>query len=315
LNLFNNNGELILLYKNMPKPKRAPKYDVVLSPEFYIVKKEQLPIKYSYQAKKLAPSILEDLLDKNKNYEYIVQKTKDGWRFFAYAPIDVEEFLDFNFDIPPSKIGLIYFADQLNKVLAEAPIELDNKTTLALLDSQATIIPKNMLETDKYIKFNRKLRPKGGFAFKSNKKLSEGNQTTDRNLIVVSALIALIALAYIAEGYSYKKATNELQNKLASIYEDSPELQSKLTRDSIKEKYQSIEKKQRSIREQLKNLSRLSSKKTILESLKLNKDNIEASFNVDPKDAKRIKEITTNTSLSYEQKDNIFNFKGALDVK
>ena len=315
MSFFSSSGELILLYKNMPKPKRAGTYDIVLSPQFYIVKKEQLPIKYSYQAKKLAPSILEEYLDQNKKYEYIVQKVKDGWKFFAYSPKDVEEFLKENFDIPPSKIGQVYFADQLHKVLAQVPIELDENNALAILDSQATIVPKTMLEVDKYAKFNKKLRPKGGFSFKSSKKLQEGNKTTDKNSIIIATLLSLIAIAYLVEAYSYKKAAKEAQDKMLAIYEDSPELQSKLTRDSIKAKYEAIEKKQRSIREQLKNFSKLSSKKSVLENLTLNKDNLEASFRVDPKEIKKIKSITTNTNLTYEQKDNLFKIKGALNVK
>jgi hypothetical protein len=315
LSFFSSNGELILLYKNMPKPKRAGTYDIVLSPQFYILKKEQLPIKYSYQAKRLAPSILEEYLDHNKDYEYVVQKSKDGWKFFAYAPQDIEEFLYEFFDIPANKIGQVYFADQLNTVLSKAPIELDENNALAILDSQATIVPKSMLEVDEYAKFNKKLRPKGGFSFKSSKKLKEGNKTTNKSSIIIAILLSLIAIAYIVEGFSYKKATKIYQDKLLAFYEDSPELQSKLTRDSIKAKYEAIEKKQRSIREQLKNLSKLSSKKTILENLVLNKDNIEASFRVDPKEVKKIKSITANTNLSYTQKDNLFKIKGALNVK
>ena len=154
----------------MPKPKKAAKYDLVLSPQFYIVKKEQLPIKYAYQAKKLASSILDEYLDSSKDYEYVVQKIKEGWRFFAYAPKDVEEYLEQNYNIDASKIGQIYFADQLNSVISKVPIALDENSALALLDNQATIVPRAMLEVNKYARFDKKLRPKGGFSFKSSKK-------------------------------------------------------------------------------------------------------------------------------------------------
>jgi len=314
LSLFNSNGELILLYKNMPKPKRAGRYDLVLSPQFYIVKQEQLPIKYSYQAKKLAPSILDEYLDSDKDYEYIVQKVKDGWRFFAYAPKDVEEYLEQNYKIDSSKIGQIYFADQLNSVISRVPIELDEKNALALLDSQATIVPKDMIEGDSFAKFNKKLRPKGGFAFKSSKKVEKSKSNNfNNNAILIATFLSLIAIAYLIEAYSYQKATKKLQDKLAAVYEDAPELQSKLTRDSIKAKYEAIEKKQRAIREQLKNFSQLSSKKSILEHLTLNKDNLEATFKIDPKEVNKIKSITTNTNLSYKEEKGLFKIKGALN--
>jgi len=314
--LFNSNGELILLYKNMPKPKKASRYDLVLSPQFYIVKKEKLPIKYSYQAKKLAPSILEEYLDSAKDYEYIVQKVKDGWRFFAYAPKDVEEYLKQNYKIDSNKIGQVYFADQLNSIISKQPIELDESNALALLDAQATIIPKSMINIDKFAKFTQKLRPKGGFAFKSSKKMENSRANiVDTAAIVASALISLIAIAYLVEGFGYKKAISELDNKLSLMYEDSPELQSKLTRDSIKQKYETIEKRQRAIRERLSNFSSLSSKKSILEKLELTNNNLEASFKVDPKEINKIKSITTNTNLSYIQEDGLFKIKGAVDAK
>lgn len=316
MSLFSSNGELILLYKNMPKPKKARVYDLVLSPQFYIVKKEQLPIKYSYQAKRLAPSILDELVDSSKDYEYIVQKVKDGWRFFAYAPKDIEDYLQENYKIDGSKIGQIYFADQLNGVISRVPIELDENNVLALLDNQATIIPKDMLESSSFAKFSKKLRPKGGFSFKSSKKIQKsGASGFDKNSIAIATLLTLIAAAYLVEAISYKRATNRLQDKLASIYEDAPELQSKLTRDSIKAKYEAIEARERSIREQLKNFSQLSSKKSILEQLILNKNDLEATFKVDPKEINKIKSITTNTNLSYKQENGLFKIKGALNGK
>ena len=124
-----------------------------------------------------------------------------------------------------------------------------------------------------------------------------------------------MAVAYFVQGFNYKNATKKLQDKLAMIYQDAPELQSKLTRDSIKLKYETIEKKQRSIREQLKNFSQLSSKKSLLERLTLNKNDLEATFKVDPKEVAKIKSITTNTNLSYKQEGELFKIKGALNGK
>jgi len=316
LSLISSNGELILLYKNMPMPKKANSYDLVLSPQFYIVKNEQLPIKYSYQAKRLAASILDDYLDSNKQYEYIVQKTKDGWKFFAYSPKEVEEYLENNYNISAKKISQVYFADQLLSILSKAPISLDENSALALLDNQATIIPKSMLEDVQFVNFSKKLRPKGGFAFKSSQKAQkQTNAGLDISSIAIAILLVLISLAYIAEAISYKNSEKKASQKLSLLYKDAPQLQSKLTRDAIKSKYQAIETKQRLIREQLKNFSKLSSKKSLLESLTLNKNSLEASFKVDLKEVNRIKSITTNTNLSYKQEGNIFKIQGALNGK
>jgi len=141
LSLINNRPELILLYKSMPKPKKAFEYDIMLTPQFYIMKEERLPVKYTFQARKLAHSILDDLLDSNKEYEFVVQKMPNNkWRFFAYVPQDIELFLK-KFDIEPHQINRVYFSDQIANILAKVPISLDEENALVLLDSQATIFP------------------------------------------------------------------------------------------------------------------------------------------------------------------------------
>ncbi len=312
LSLISSSSELILLYKGMPTPKKASKYDIMLTPQFYIVKDEEIPIKYAFQAKKLAPSILDDLLESNKDYEFIVQKLPNNkWRFFAYAPKDVEEFLK-KFDIKPNQIKKIYFTEQISNILSKVPLSLDEENALVLLDSKATIIPKNMLESAVFANFNKKMRPKKAFGFKPTSTKSNTNKI-DKVTIIVATLLFLIGAAFLVEAFSYKQATKKLEEKLIALYDEDPSLSTKLARNAIKSKYEKIEKTQRSIREQLKNFSQLSSKKSILESLTLNKNNIEATFKVEPSEIKRVKAITANTSLSYkESRGGILKIQGAL---
>ena len=312
MSLISSSSELILLYKGMPEPKKASKYDCLLTPQFYIMQDEELPVKYAFQAKKLARSLLDDFLDDNKEYEFIVEKLDENrWRFFAYAPKDIEEFLA-KFDITPKQIKTIYFSDQIANILAKVPLSLDESNALVLLDSKATIIPKSMLDSAVFANFNAKMRPKKGFAFKATASQAK-DATIDRSTVIVAGLFILIALAFLAEAFSYKKASKAQEEKLLALYDTAPALSSSLTRQSIKEKYERIEKRQRSIREQLKNFSQLSSKKSILEELQLNDKNIEAKFRVDPSEVKRVKAITANTSLSYKDaKDGVLKIQGAL---
>jgi len=312
LSLINNPSELILLYKGMPKPKKAPKYDIMLTPQFYIMKEEELPIKYAFQAKKLAASLLDDFLDSNKEYEFVVQKLEDNkWRFFAYVPKDIEAFLA-KFGIEPHQINKIYFSDQIANILAKVPLSLDETNALVLLDSKATIIPKSMLESAIFADFNAKMRPKIGFRFKATKQKRE-ESPFDATTVTVAVLLVLIGVAFLVQALSYKKAIKTQQEQLLALYEEAPSLQSKLTRKAIKSKYEKIEKRQRSIREQLKNFSQLSSKKSILEELKLNPTNIEAQFKVDASELKKVKVITANTSLSYKDLGGgVLKIQGAL---
>jgi len=66
----------------MPPVTREKRYDLMLTPQFYIFKKEPLPVTYQYQAAKLAPSILDELTGSG-TYGYAAIKEDDGWALIA----------------------------------------------------------------------------------------------------------------------------------------------------------------------------------------------------------------------------------------
>jgi len=300
---FKSNNRLILLYKGMEKPPKAKKYDIMLSPQFYIIKKEQLPIKYNFQAKKIAPSILDEFLDDISEYEIITQKEGNLWSFIAYKPKEVETFLK-QFNITPDKIGNLYFSDQIVKELKKVPINLDQKA-LSAIDGYATIIPKTMLTTNQIRPFSQNLRPKKAFLFKSSSKLKNSNFEISKGAIALSVILALLGLAFFAEALTYQKALKLKQDKIDAIYAQNPSLASDLTREAIKKKYENKEKRQRAIREAIKAFSALSSKKSVLQKLELQKDKIVASFKVDPKEVRHFKSIAITNRLNIKQNGNL----------
>ena len=285
----------------------------MLSPQFYIVKKEQLPVKYSFAAKKLAPSILEDLLPTEIGYEFEVKKVKDGWLLFAYNPKEIENFLQKCCDIKPYQIGNIYFADQLNEVLQKVPVGVDENFALTLIDDFATIVPRDILESEKYAKFSNRLRPKKAFRFKSATK-QKGVSKIDKGYLVASILTILLSATFIAEGVSYKKASAAEFEKINLIFDKYPQLQTKLARDSIKAKYTKIEKRQRAIRELINRFSSLTSINTLLDKLELKKDSLIATFTtLSSKDLQKIKTLSKESGLKVVSvQGNKITLQGAL---
>ena len=313
MSLFNSNGTLLLLHNNLNSVKKSSKYDLVLSPQFYIVKREKIPVKYAFQAKKLAPSVMEDLLPSEFGYEYMVRKDGDEWLFFAYRPKEIENFLQGCCQIPAHKIGQIYFADQLKPVLKKMPIGIDEYNALTLVDGIATIVPRRMLESDRYAKFTSKLRPQRGFKFKPSSKAGRSDSKVSKLAVASSVLMALLALAFLIEGYGYKKASTQELASMDNLFSNYPQLQSKLTRDSIKSKYTKIEKSQRAIREALDTFSQLSSKKSILSKLALKPNVIEATFDTDKNELKKLKAIIANANLKVAiENANSITVQGAL---
>ncbi len=300
---FTSSNRLILLYRGMEKPPKAKKYDIMLSPQFYIIKKEQLPIKYNFQAKKVAPSILDEFIGDISEYEIITQKEGNLWSFIAYKPKEVETFLK-QFGIMPDQIGNLYFSDQIVKELKKIPINLDEKA-LSAIDGYATIIPKTMLTTNQIRPFSQNLRPKKAFTFKSSTKLKNSSYAISKGAVAFSIILSLIGAAFFAEALTYQKALKLKQDRLDEILAQNQSLSSDLTREAIKKKYESKEKRQRAIREAIKTFSALSSKKSILQKLELQKDKIVATFKVDSKEIKHFKSIAITNRLKIRQNGNI----------
>jgi len=122
-----------------------------------------------------------------------------------------------------------------------------------------------------------------------------------------------LALAFLIEGVGYKKATTQEMASMDGLFSNYPQLQSKLTRDSIKSKYSKIEKSQRAIREALDAFGQLSSKKSILSKLELKPNAIEATFDVDKAELKKLKAIVVNANLKVvNESSNSITVQGAL---
>ncbi|RLA74858.1 MAG: hypothetical protein DRG30_05000, partial [Epsilonproteobacteria bacterium] len=88
-----NSNRLLLAYRTMPSIDNNAEYEIMLSPQFYTLKREQLSVSYHHQAKKLAPSVLDNLLPADGNYEYYVFRDEDVWVFIAYDPEEIAKFL------------------------------------------------------------------------------------------------------------------------------------------------------------------------------------------------------------------------------
>ena len=64
-----SNKELLLVHASMEHVSLTHSVNVMLTPQFYTLKKEALPVKYLYQAKRIAPSLFDGLLEEGRSYE------------------------------------------------------------------------------------------------------------------------------------------------------------------------------------------------------------------------------------------------------
>ncbi|NOR55751.1 MAG: hypothetical protein GQ531_06035, partial [Sulfurovum sp.] len=109
MNFTGTTKALLLVYKDMPEQTLDESVNIVLTPQFYTLKREVLPLQYAYQAKRIAPSLFEGLLEDASNYAYFVQKEKDAWLFIAYDLEKIQDFLvEKGFDL--TLVSKMFFA-------------------------------------------------------------------------------------------------------------------------------------------------------------------------------------------------------------
>ncbi len=261
MSFLDTKAPLILLYRDIPSLPDAPRYDLMLSPQFYVMKREALPVKYPFQAKKLAPSILDDLTGEG-TFTYEAFPEGDTWVFLAYDLPRLADFLERRGG-SIDRVRRIYFAEQAKEKFLP-PVELNEREVLALVNDTVTVVPRQLIsETDGFSVFDETFRPEKHFSFKR----SYNSVLDTRMTVVLAVLLGLLGVAYVAEGYRYQKALADADARLETLLEANPSLRGAYAREAIHKKYRAINAQQRAIRDRLKDISHLTGKEVQIDAL------------------------------------------------
>jgi len=309
LNFTETSKPLVLVHKSMERVYNKSSINIMLSPQFYTMKRETLPIKHQYQAKKLASSVFESLLKDDVEYQYFVYKDRDDWIFIAYDQIEVSTFLD-KVGIPLENISKLLFAQQyLDKF--NIPLVLSDKELLASIDNTAVVIPSSIIG-DKMTnrKFNEKIQNRDGISFGfSNNSIFEYKEA-----IIISSVLTIFAFIFIIEGIKYKNTLTQMEDEIALVLSKYPSLQSKYSRDNIAKKYKKIDIKERKKRDILKGLSSLLIRGVTLSSLSINSKNFYTTLKTPNEETLiRIKKIAIKKGYKTSRKgEDIIKIEGKL---
>ena len=274
MNFTGNTKKLILVYEGMPTQNVDERVDVMITPQFYTLKREPLPIKYSYQAKKIAPSLFDGLLEGEGPYAYYVEKSGEGWEFIAYDPERIKAFLR-EAGLPPEKVSKLFFVQQIADQI-DRPIALGERQALVNLDGIVTVVPRVALEeTEQFAGADTLPTPKRGVTIGVS---TEDSLLTMRQAIVISALLFSFAAVWIAEGVLYGGGGQQEQAEIARLLKAYPALQSKYARKSVAQKYQRLDRVERKKREVIKRLSKILFKGISLNNFILDNNHYEATF-------------------------------------
>jgi len=291
-----NDKELLLVHTSMKRVDISHSVNVMLTPQFYTIKRETIPVRWAYQAKRIAPSLFMGLLDEGKNYDYLVWKEEEEWVFLAYDMESICIFLE-KMGFSLSQVSKLFFAQQSADAFS-TPLTLGKDEALVLLDKTVVIIPQMALTSEETpsLLFNNSFTPKSkGVTLKQ----TSGQLLCMKQTVVFTTVFALFALMFLVEGWRYGSGAKAGELELQELLEAYPAFQSSYTRDSIAQKYKTIESVERKKRETINTLAKMIFKGVTLTSFTLNKNSMQVDFSCsDAKVLKRLKVLLEKEHFS-----------------
>jgi len=287
LSFLGNSKPLLLVYRNMRQETLSQTVNIMLPPQFYTFKREPLPVKYAFQAKKVAPSLFEGLLEHTENYDYMVYREDDHWVFIAYNMVEIAHFLKSK-GIGPEQVGKVFFAQQaLDRF--ETPVQLGEKDVLFAIDGVVGNVPRAAFrEETKIVQIDDSFTPSNGLSLQD----SFNSFISQKQSIGLATLFTLFALIFFTEGWRYGSTSQTLKQEIETLLEEYPSLESQYKRQSIAKKYRVIDKNERKKRDIVKTLGSMIFKGVKVESFKMNDKGFTVRFKCDnTKVAKQLREL------------------------
>ena len=305
-----NNKELILAHSAMKHITLSDDVNVMLTPQFYTLKKESLPVSYAYQARKIAPSLFDGLLEEGRKYDYMVWKEEEEWVFLAYDLEMIRSFLERK-GFALEHISKLFFVQQSVDLLAK-PLAVGENSALVSLDHKAVLVPRTALgEEGTLAPFDNSFTPKRGVVLPG----AHGSLFNVKQTAVLATVFGLFALMFFVEGWRYSSNVEADEAQIQELLEAYPSLSSKYTRDSIIGKYKTLDARERKKREIIKTLSGMIFKGVTLTSFDMDEKMFKVAFSCkDAQVEKRLKALAKKNKLNVSTvaESNDVKIEGAL---
>ena len=285
------NSNLLLVHRSMDVlAEQSAEADIVITPQFYTLKREKLPVKYVYQAKRIAPSLFEGLIDHEEERDYFVYREGEDWILIAFDPARLLSFLKGQGVI---RIGKVFFAQQMASRLKGA-IRLGEKEALTTLDGIVTVVPVSGLQTEDFVPLSSQLLPKKGMRLSG----AGGSVLTALQTYLLVAVLLLFGILWITEGVRYTKGNDDLQAVRSAYYAQYPSMKNGYSRENILQKYRKIDRQERKKRNIVSKIASILSKKVILTRLTIDKQKYRATFKIlDASLQKRVQQMLKQSGL------------------
>lgn len=237
MSLAKKSNPLVFVFKQMMHREQSGSVDLLISPQFYTVKKEYMPsIKYAYYAKKIAPSVFVGLDDTTKSYQYLVYKDNSEWVFISYCLNDILDFLAQK-NILRQNINNIYFAQQIAAFFAK-PFKLDDMYAIVNMDGIVVFVNRKIISLDTH--YNKSVLDIS-LPSKAVKVSAQNSELfSEKNNFILSMVSIIMGIIFLIEGISSYKKLKEYKQKTQEILSANKNLESSYIRENIISKYSTI---------------------------------------------------------------------------
>lgn len=270
-------------------------FDLLLSPQFYLMQKKDLDVRFALEAKRLAPSILEELGAKD-DWQFEVFREKGAWVFVAYDPEEIKEALK-TLGLNATQLHQIFFAQQIVDQL-QNPIRISREELLASIDGIVVVLSPDLLpktaEENSLPGTENVFRPERGFTFPTS---GIGKWIGTGEAITMAVLLFLLASAWTIEGFYYKKLSRKFDDTVSLWGKDDPNMLNSIARSNIYQKFFNIDKRQRLIRDTIKRIENLTGKDSKIQSIKIDERGYTAVIDTKPSKKKEVISLAKRNRL------------------
>jgi len=281
---------IFLDYESEPY-KQEEKVNIILSPSLYWVKKLALPVKFVRDAKKLLPSLFEDIL-LDGNYSYYVYKEDDNYIAFAYDDKVILKLMEQK-GLNGSNVASIYFAQSEFETI-ETPLKL--KSSKALVKKEGVVI---LLQSD-WLTQTQDLDLEEFKHSKHTVNLSLFHHIVDKSIFYpVSVALSILAALFLVESYFISSDANKLQSQRAELFQKYELKSTMMQNNAMLKQYQSVHDTQITLRKAIAALSGiLLQKGDKLLSIEFQKGKLHAIFQT--QESQRLEKELKKTSFTYK---------------
>ena len=281
------------------------KVDIIVSPEFYWVRKFEIPVKSETQARHVLPTLFEDIIEDISNLSYQVIKLEENqFLCFAYNNKKIYDAIKKS-NIPTSLINSIYFAQ--NECKSFHTFEVDEQKYMYTSEGILVKVPYSLLPD--VLSLNKVIN---SIKLSSNKLQIKLYSDVLNSKFYYSFFIifTLLILMNTIKYFSYTNEIEKIEENLEKIKKEYKLPTSMIQTNSILKKYNQTISKENKKREaisyifsntkfDLKSLD-IQNNKIDLEYLSVNKNEVEIFLK------KRFKDI--------EFKQNSFSLKVSIKL-